>query len=87
VVEAFRRDGRPAREDDAVAGESVTAYWWYDYPQDIFENPDNKGKGEIRFLGFGGETFAIELSSLDEDAVLTLPDCTHLADLERERNS
>jgi beta-galactosidase len=36
VVEAFRRDGRPAREDDAVAGESVTAYWWYDYPQDIF---------------------------------------------------
>jgi beta-galactosidase len=84
IVEEFRADGRPARGDDPVAGTSVTAYWWYDYPQDIFENPDNKGKGEIRWLGFGGETLQLELSSLDEDALLTMPDCTHLADLIRE---
>jgi len=83
IVEAFRADGRPARGDDPVAGTSVTAYWWYDYPQDIFENPDNKGKGEIRWLGFGGETFQLELSSLDKDAILTMPDCTHLTDLLR----
>lgn len=84
IVEAFRADGRPARGDDPVAGTSVTAYWWYDYPLDIFENPDNKGKGEIRWLGFGGETFELELSSLDDDAVLTMPNCTHLADLIRD---
>jgi beta-galactosidase len=62
---------------------ALAAYWWYDYPLDIFENPDDRGKGEIRWLN-SGETFQLELASLSESSLLTMPDCTHLADLQRE---
>lgn len=83
VVEAYRADGRPARGDDTAAGSCVTAYWWYDYPQDLFENPDDTGIGEIRWFA-SAETLKLVLSSREADAVLTMPDCTHLADLTRD---
>jgi len=83
VSETFRADGRPAQAGQEVTDRGVTAYWWYDYPMDLFEDPDDTGRGEIRFIS-SGETFALELSSREASADLTLPGCTHLVDFERE---
>ena len=83
VVESFRADERPPRPGEKVVSASVTAYWWYDYPLDLFEDPDDTGRGEIRWFS-SGETFKLELSSRGKSALLTMPDCTHLIDLTRD---
>lgn len=83
VVEAFRADERPPREGETAVSTCVTAYWWYDYPLDIFEDPDDTGQGEIRWVS-SGETFQLVLSSRDASARLTMPGCTHLVDLTRD---
>ena len=84
VIVAFLPDGTPAGSDEEGV-ETLTAYWWYDYPLDIFENPDDTGRGEIRWIS-SGEKNQLSLSSLDESALLTMPGCTHLADLIREEH-
>ncbi|MDT8391229.1 MAG: glycoside hydrolase family 2 TIM barrel-domain containing protein [Lentisphaeria bacterium] len=83
VVESFRTDERPPRDGEAAVSSSVTAYWWYDYPLDLFEDPDDTGQGEIRWAS-SGETFKLVLSSRGASAKLTMPDCTHLTDLTRD---
>ena len=50
----FSEDGVMSRIDGARIMD--VAYWWYDYPNDTFENPDDPGEGGLRWANSSQET-------------------------------
>ncbi|MCL2646611.1 MAG: DUF4982 domain-containing protein [Phycisphaerales bacterium] len=56
----FKENGELTRRLDDHH-EQQLGYWWYDYPADIFENPDYAGTGEILF--HSGERQRIHMTS------------------------
>jgi len=59
----FRADGVFCRIDDGK--QNPVAYWWYDFPNDTFENPDDPGQGELCWKNSGHRT---KLKLVDQKA-------------------
>ncbi|MBI9017285.1 MAG: DUF4982 domain-containing protein [Phycisphaerae bacterium] len=47
----FKKDGLLYRVNSNK--QSPVAYWWYDFPNDTFENPDFAGAGQLRWINSG----------------------------------
>jgi beta-galactosidase len=64
----FTEDGRVIRASTAGERKAFVGYWWYDYPDDVFETPDDAGKGEIWWED--GRTSEILMENLSADKLI-----------------
>jgi len=68
----FAADGRVFRRRGDEP-EAAVARWWYDFPDDVFEDENTFGGGEIHWDG-SGEVGVLRLADRKRDALLINPD-------------
>ncbi len=62
----FTEEGAMLRVDGKK--QTRVAWWWYDYPNDVFENPEDTGSGQLRW-GNSGHVSKLELTSQKADSL------------------
>ncbi len=80
----FMATGELIKRGKGSPSKSKRGFWWYDYPDDVFEDVENAGSGSIRWRGSGGGNLEFQDQSA---AVLEFTEGNRTWNLTREESA